>query len=264
MKNQLNHCVSFFVFVLGLLFSVGGTAQVTTSSITGNVRDTKGIGIPGASVLIVHLPTGTKYGAMTTGDGLYRVNNLNPGGPYQITVSYIGYTSQKKDNISLNLGVDQRFDFTLQDEGHQLSEVIVLGVGGGGKVGPGTHIGEAQIKTLPTVNRSLTDVTRLTPQGSKDNSFVGTNFRYNNVTIDGAINNDAIGFSPSLGGQSGSSGMPGSSTRTNPVSLDAIQDVQVLLAPYDVKIGNFTGGSVNAVTRAGTNQVYRLFIWLWP
>lgn len=256
MKTKLlSSNVSYVVLALLLLFGIGANAQVTTSSANGKVKDAKGIAIPGASVLIVHVPTGTKYGAMTNADGTYRINNLNPGGPYKVTVSYIGYTKQEKDNINLSLGVDQRLDFTLQDEGQQLSEVVVSGVKGGTKIGTGTRIGEEQIKTLPTVNRSLTDVTRLTPQGSKDNSFVGTNFRYNNVTIDGAINNDAIGFSPSLGGQSGSSGMPGSSTRTSPVSLDAIQDVSVLLAPYDVKIGNFTGGSVNAVTRSGTNDV---------
>ena len=251
MKKQLQYVALALLMFIG--FNVN--AQVTTSSINGKVRDAKGLGIPGASVLLINVSTGTKYGAMTSSEGSYRLNNLNPGGPYKITVTYVGYNKQEKENINLSLGVDQRFDFTLADEGQQLSEVTVKGTKGGVKIGSGTQIGEQQIKNMPSVSRSLTDVTRVTPQGSKDNSFVGTNFRYNNVTIDGAINNDAIGFSPSLGGQSGSSGMPGSSTRTNPVSIDAIQDVQVLLAPYDVKIGNFTGGSVNAVTRSGTNDV---------
>ena len=251
MKKQLQYGALALLMFIG--FNVN--AQVTTSSINGKVRDAKGLGIPGASVLLINVSTGTKYGAMTSSEGSYRLNNLNPGGPYKITVTYVGYNKQEKENINLSLGVDQRFDFTLADEGQQLSEVTVKGTKGGVKIGSGTQIGEQQIKNMPSVSRSLTDVTRVTPQGSKDNSFVGTNFRYNNVTIDGAINNDAIGFSPSLGGQSGSSGMPGSSTRTNPVSIDAIQDVQVLLAPYDVKIGNFTGGSVNAVTRSGTNDV---------
>lgn len=238
-----------------LFMGLGVNAQVTTSSVNGKIKDAKGQTIPGASVLVLHVPTGTKYGAVTGSDGYFRINNLNPGGPYKITVTYVGYNKQEKDINSLGLGTDQRLDFTLTDEGQQLSEVTVKGKRGGVKVGAGTQIGEEQIKNMPTVSRSLTDLTRTTPQGSKDNSFMGTNFRYNNVTIDGAINNDAIGFSPSLGGQSGSSGMPGSSTRTNPVSIDAIQDVQVLLAPYDVKIGNFTGGSVNAVTRSGTNDI---------
>ena len=111
--------------------------------------------------------------------------------------------------------------------------------------------------TLPTLGRSLSDFTRLTPQ-SNNNSFAGSNFRYNNLTIDGAINNDAIGFSNSFGGVSGGgqSGAAGSGTRTNPYSIDVIQEVQVQLAPYDIKIGNFTGGSVNAVTKSGTNEVH--------
>jgi len=248
--------INLCVILTALLFvGLGANAQVTTSSINGKVKDAKGLAVPGASVLVVNLPTGTKYGAVTGNDGYFRLNNLNPGGPYRVTVTYIGYNKQEKEVGNLGLGVDQRVDFVLLDEGQQLTEVTVKGKKGALKTGAGTQIGEQQIRNMPTTSRSLTDVTRVTPQVSKDNSFMGTNFRYNNVTIDGAINNDAIGFSPSLGGQSGSSGMPGSSTRTNPVSIDAIQDVQVLLAPYDVKIGNFTGGSVNAVTRSGTNEV---------
>ncbi|RYZ97688.1 MAG: TonB-dependent receptor, partial [Sphingobacteriaceae bacterium] len=146
-----------------------------------------------------------------------------------------------------------------QENTQTLSTVVVAGKAGArnkaDSYGTGKNISADQVKNMPTINRSITDVTRLTPQGSRDNSFGGTNFRYNNVTIDGAVNNDAIGFSPSLGGQTGTSGMNGSSTRTNPVSLDAIEDMQVYLAPFDVKIGNFTGGSVNAVTRSGTNKV---------
>ncbi|RZM12243.1 MAG: TonB-dependent receptor, partial [Pedobacter sp.] len=254
MTTQVFNKFSLIALLALLITGVRLQAQVTTSSINGKVRDAKGLPIPGASVQLINTATGTKYGSQTSLDGFFRLNNLNPGGPYRLTVTFIGYNKQEKVNINLSLGADLRQDFVLTDEGQQLTEVKVSGTRGGTKMGSGTRIGEEQIKTLPSLSRSLTDVTRLTPQGSKDNSFVGTNFRYNNVTIDGAINNDAIGFSPSLGGQSGSSGMPGSSTRTNPVSLDAIQDVQVLLAPYDVKIGNFTGGSVNAVTRGGTND----------
>lgn len=255
MKRFLTNYFACILLMALILSGLGVSAQVTTSSINGKVKDAKGIAVPGASVMVINVPTGTKYGAVTGGDGYFRISNMNPGGPYKVTVSYIGYNKQEKDNINLSLGADQRLDFVLTEEGQQLAQVNVKGQRGGVKIGAGVQIGEQQIKNMPSVSRSLTDLTRTTPQGSKDNSFMGTNFRYNNVTIDGAINNDAIGFSPSLGGQSGSSGMPGSSTRTNPVSIDAIQDVQVLLAPYDVKIGNFTGGSVNAVTRSGTNDV---------
>jgi hypothetical protein len=249
MKSRL-----LFLFGLVVLFVIGAHAQVTTASINGKIKDEKGI-IPGATIVMLHVPTGTVSKASSNENGLYRIGNLNPGGPYKITVTYVGYSPVVKDNIYLALGADQKLDIDIQEQGSQLAEVSVKGQKGSTKSGAGTSIGEGQIKILPTMNRSLQDVTRVTPQGSKDNTFGGTNFRYNNVTIDGAINNDAIGFSPSLGGQSGSSGMPGSSTRTNPVSLDAIQDVTVLLSPYDVKVGNFLGGSINAVTRSGTNDV---------
>jgi len=249
MKIRLLSLLGFMM----LLITVAN-AQITTSGVNGKIKDEKGI-IPGATVIILHVPTGTVSKASSNENGIYRIGNLNPGGQYKITVTYVGYSPVVRENIYLTLGSDQKFDIDLKDQGNQLAEVNVKGQKGPTKSGAGARFGEEQIKTLPTMNRSLQDVTRATPQGSKDNTFGGTNFRYNNVTIDGAINNDAIGFSPSLGGQSGSSGMPGSSTRTNPVSLDAIQDVTVLLAPYDVKVGNFLGGSINAVTRSGTNDV---------
>ncbi|MBO0936564.1 carboxypeptidase regulatory-like domain-containing protein [Fibrella sp. HMF5335] len=230
-------------------------AQVTTSSYEGRITDKKGEGLPGATVQLTNLPTGTKYGTTTDLDGRYRIFNANPGGPYEVVITFVGYKTETRRDVTLQLGANAGNDVTLVDENTTLVEVVITANRGGDKQGAGINIGEQSIRQLPTLSRSFQDVTRLTPQASNNNSFAGTNFRYNNVTIDGTINNDAIGFSPSLGGQSGSSGQPGSSTRTNPVSLDAIQDVQVYLAPFDVKIGNFLGGSVNAVTRSGTNDV---------
>ncbi|MBE7176174.1 MAG: TonB-dependent receptor [Mucilaginibacter polytrichastri] len=228
-------------------------AQITTSTISGKVIDEKGEAMPGVSVLAVNTSTGTRYGVQTNADGRYSLANMNPGGPYTITVTFVGYTKEERTDVNLTLG-GTTFNFLLKGESTALKEVVVKSNRFGTKTGAGTNINSAQLKTLPTSSRSLQDFTRVTPQ-SNNNSFLGTNFRYNNVTLDGAINNDAIGFSPSLGGQTNSSGQPGSSTRTNPVSLDAIQDIQVYLAPYDVKIGNFLGGSINAVTRSGTNNV---------
>ncbi len=253
----MNHSFTFKVTLSALLFflfSLTLSAQITTSSISGRIKDKDGA-IPGASIIATHIPTGTRYGVATSTDGHFTIANMNPGGPYKVVVTSVGYKSQNKEDIMLNLGTTSNLDFQLSEETTSLTEVVVKADKGGTRLGAGTNIGEQTIKTLPTLSRSLTDMTRMTPQGSSTNSFAGTNFRYNNVTIDGSINNDAIGFSPSSGGQSGTSGMPGSSTRTNPVSLDAIQDVQVYIAPYDVKIGNFTGGSINAVTRTGTNTV---------
>jgi len=244
------------LMTLCLLISVTQlSAQITTSTVSGRIKDKSGMEIPGASIIATHLPTGTKYGVASSFDGHYTLANMNPGGPYKIVVTSVGYKPQGRTDIMLNLGSTTNIDFLVSEDATSLSEIVVKADKGGTKLGAGTNIGEQTMKVLPTLSRSLTDMTRMTPQGSSTNSFAGTNFRYNNVTIDGSINNDAIGFSPSLGGVSGTSGMPGSSTRTNSVSLDAIQDVQVYIAPYDVKIGNFTGGSINAVTRTGTNEV---------
>ncbi|WP_131539351.1 TonB-dependent receptor [Pedobacter nototheniae] len=251
--------VKIIVICALILTSFYGIAQETSGSLTGQVKDAKGVAIPGATVVAVHTPSGTRYAISADKDGRYFLNNLRIGAPYTLTVSTMGLKTEILNDISVRLGGSQQVNFVLQEDAQELSTVVVSGRSKpkqkADNYGTGKNISAEQVKNMPTINRSITDITRLTPQGSRDNSFGGTNFRYNNVTIDGAVNNDAIGFSPSLGGQTGTSGMNGSSTRTNPVSLDAIEDMQVYLAPFDVKIGNFTGGSVNAVTRSGTNKV---------
>ena len=246
--------IRLIIFTILTLFLITNLhAQVTTAQINGKIVDTKGNSLVGVSIYAINTSTGTKFGTQTNAEGRYILNNMNPGGPYSVTVAYVGFKKEAKNDLNLSLGTTT-LNFQLKDESTALQEVVVKGKRGGLKTGAGTRVNEGQIKNLPSGSRSLQDLTRLTPQ-SNNNSFLGTNYRYNNVTLDGAINNDAIGFSPSLGGQGNTSGQPGSSTRTNPVSLDAIQDISVLLAPYDVKIGNFLGGSINAVTRSGTNEV---------
>ncbi len=252
--------MKFYVslFLLAFLVTVTASvsqAQVTTSALSGHITDAKREGLPGATVQAVYTPTGTKYAAITDTDGRFRINSMNAGGPYQIVVTYVGYNTETRPDVVLPLGETTTLNLTLQDASAQLTEVVVKGTREGEREGAGLSIGSESIRRLPTISRSLTDMTRLSPQANNNNSFAGTNFRYNNVTVDGAINNDAIGFSPSLGGSTGSSGQPGSSTRTNPISLDAIQDIQVAVAPFDVRLGNFLGGSVNAVTRSGTNDI---------
>ncbi len=243
-----------FIFSCYLLFSAGKiNAQITSAQISGKVTDQKGVTLPGVSVIAINTSTGTKYGTQTNTDGRYSLPNVNAGGPYTITLTYIGFKTTERTDLNLSLG-NSTYNFTMAEEATVLKEVNIRGTAGATKTGTSTRISQSQIRTLPTVTRSLQDLTRTTPQSS-NNSFQGTNFRYNNVTIDGAINNDAIGFSPSLGGQTNQSGQVGSSTRTNPVSIDAIQDIQVYVAPYDIKIGNVLGGSINAVTRSGTNTV---------
>lgn len=259
--KTINHLYrwSGMIMAILLLFSTTITfAQETSGSLTGRVVDGDGKPMPGASIEALHTPSGTKYNLSTDNDGRFTINNMRIGGPYKVSASMVGQQSDSQEEIYVRLGAAQQLQFILTSGMQAIDAVAVTGRARGQRAdtfGTGKNISGEQVRNMPTVSRSITDLTRLTPQGSRDNSFGGTNFRYNNVTVDGAVNNDAIGFSPSLGGQTGTSGMAGSSTRTNPISIDAIQDIQVYLAPYDVKIGNFTGGSVNAVTRSGTNNV---------
>ncbi|MEC4005218.1 carboxypeptidase regulatory-like domain-containing protein [Flavobacterium sp. SUN052] len=241
---------SFFAILM--LLTVGTiSAQITTSSLTGKVTDGSTV-IVDATITLVHLPTNSVYETTTDKQGRFSLDNLNVGGPYKIVVKSMDIQEYSNSQINLSLGENDLQTIKVKRSENTLQEVSVVGKKNPTKYG--TNLTQAVITGLPNINRGIQDVTKLVPQ-SANNSFAGTNFRYNNVTIDGSINNDAIGFSPSQGGQSGTSGMPGSSTRTNSISLDAIQDVQVYIAPYDVKLGNFLGGSVNAVTRSGTNKV---------
>lgn len=243
------------IIAYSLLLTTTVLAQVTTSGLSGQISDAKQASLIGATVQAIYTPTGAKYATVTDAEGRYRINNMNAGGPYQIIVSYVSYKTATRSDVTLQLGETSYLNISLEDESTTLSEVVVKSNRESEREGAGLNVGSETIRRLPTLSRSLTDITRLSPQVNSANSFAGTNFRYNNVTIDGAINNDAIGFSPSLGGSTGTSGQPGSSTRTNPIGLDAILDVQVAVAPFDVRLGNFLGGSVNAVTRTGTNDV---------
>ncbi|HEV2483561.1 MAG TPA: carboxypeptidase regulatory-like domain-containing protein [Puia sp.] len=253
---------SFFLLLILLVLTAGlatrCNAQETSGALRGIVTDVKQTPLPGATVTAIHLPTNTRYSTVTGNDGGYSLMNLRVGGPYSIRVSYVGMEDRAKEDVEIYLGDPQTMNFVLLDQSKVLQEAQVVGSRitlNANRYGAGVNISREQLRNSPSIGRSLQDFTRLTPQGSKDNTFLGSSFRYNNITVDGAINNDAIGFSPSLGGQTGTSGQPGSSTRTSPFPLDAIQEMQIYLAPYDVKIGNFTGASINAVTRSGTNQL---------
>ncbi len=246
----------FFTVSIAFLAIFTSFSQNTTGGVSGKLTDTKGGSLPNAVILFVHVPTGTRYEVASNDDGIYNIANMNPGGPYTATATFIGFKTETRENIFLKLGETQTIDVPLSEETTVLAAVVVTAANFAdqSKTGAGTNVGKKQLNQLPSLSRSVSDFTKLTPQSS-NNSFAGSSFRYNNVTLDGAVNNDAIGFSPSLGGQSGTANQPGSSTRTGSFSLDAIQQVQVQIAPYDVTLGNFTGGSVNAVTRSGTNTI---------
>ena len=224
--------------LLAIVISTAVNAQITTSDVGGKIVNAKGDVISGAAVQLVYTPLSVKYNMVTDAKGNFRINNINAGGPYTLIIKFVGYKEYSKSDISFTLGSNPDLNIQLEESTAQLNTVTVSSSKTTKKDGAALVINEDKIRTVPTLSRSITDFTKLVPQSS-NNSFAGTNFRYNNVTIDGTINNDAIGFSPSLGGQSGTSGMPGSSTRTSPISIDAIKDIQVYLAPFDVKVGNF-------------------------
>lgn len=235
-----------FILVAGQL-----TAQVTTSSISGTVKSAAGENLVGATISALHQSTGTIFRATSLKDGVYSLVNLIPGGPYEISVTFVGFENYSQDSIFLPLGENTRVDVTLATTGTALQEVIVTGTATTRrKTGASTSISRQQLATLPTLNRSLNDFTRLTPQANPTAnggiSFGGVNNRFNNITIDGAVNNDVFGLA--------ANGSPGGQANATPISIDAIQEIQVVLAPYDVTYGNFTGGGINAVTRSGTNK----------
>ncbi|MFN7373966.1 MAG: carboxypeptidase regulatory-like domain-containing protein [Cyclobacteriaceae bacterium] len=236
-------------FCLGLLAVTWVFAQgVTNSSLTGKIADQKGVGLPGANVVAIHTPSGTTYGTATLNDGRFTIPGMRIGGPYKVTVSFVGYETQEINDVMLVLGVATNLTIALKEEGTQLGEVLVTadrtGVFSSDRTGAATSIGRDNLAKLPTISRRIGDFTRLTPQAS-GNSFAGQDNRLNNITVDGSYFNNSFG----LGGQ------PGDRTGVSPISLDAIEQIQVNIAPYDVRQGNFTGAGVNTVTRSGTNTV---------
>ena len=233
-----------FFFTCSLSFS-----QVTTSSIKGVVSDETSSGFPGANVVVFHTPTGTTYGAATDIDGRFNLVNLRVGGPYTVTVSYIGYTSTIFPNVYLTLGKTEVLSLSMIPDSQQLDAVVITasntkGVFGSDRTGAETNVGRKELTTLPTISRSASDFTRLEPTAS-NGSFGGRNDQYNNFSLDGAIFNNPFGLDAAT---------PGGQTNAQPVSLDAIDQIQVSTAPYDVTQSGFTGASVNAVTKSGSNE----------
>ncbi len=246
MKTYLLWLLGFGLFTSCYRANAQG---VTTSAIKGLVLDAKGQPLPGATVIATHQPSGTTYGIATRDNGQFDLLNLRIGGPYEVRVSFVGYETQVQGNIQLVLGKTYETRLTMSEgSGQKLDEVVVRGNRDSqinpDRTGAVTNISNTAIRTLPTISRSQEDFTRLTPQASGQ-SFGGRNTLYNNFSLDGSIFNNSFGLdSPTPGGQ----------TNSQPVSLDAIEQIQVSLAPYDVRQGGFTGAGINAVTKSGTND----------
>jgi hypothetical protein len=230
-------------FFVALFASVSMMAQVTTSNLSGKIVDEEGP-LPGATVIATHIPSGTSYGTTTNSEGRYTMQGMRVGGPYTVVVRFVGYTSSKLENITLKLGETYRADFLLKSEAVGLGEVVVSGeaekpVSNANS----TTLNSEEIATLPTITRSITDVVKVSPYAN-GMSFAGSDGRSTNFTVDGANFNNNFGLSSNL---------PGGGT---PISIDAIEEVQVVVAPFDVRQSNFVGGGINAITKSGTNQFH--------
>nr|WP_071885772.1 TonB-dependent receptor [Hymenobacter sedentarius] len=238
----------FFLLAL-LLFTarLGWSQGATTAAMSGVITDKNGAGLPGATVIAVHTPTNTQYVTPTNAEGRFNIQNMRVG-PYSVKVTFVGYKDVTRDDVNLTLGQNLRFDQKLSDSSTELTEVTVSGrrdpIMNADHTGASTTVQRETIERLPTLNRSLNDFTRLTPQANGQ-SFGGRSSGFNNITIDGAIFNNAFGLQSTVGGQAGA----------QPISLDAIDQIQVSIAPFDVRQGSFTGAGINVVTRSGSNKI---------
>ena len=228
-----------------LLMIFPAMAQVTTSSLAGQIVDESGEPLIGAAVIAVHTPSGTQYYAVTNEDGRYAIQGMRTGGPYEVTMSLIGCQTVVFPDIVLSLAETYQQNAVLKTSTELLAESIVVASASSKfsteKTGAATNINNSQIVNLPSVSRSVTDVTRLSPYGGNGMSFAGSDGRLANFTVDGANFNNNFGLSSNL---------PGGG---NPISIDAIEELQVVISPYDVRQTNFIGGGVNAITKSGTN-----------
>lgn len=241
----------FLLIVPGFLL-----AQATTNaSLTGIVRDDIGEPLPGATVQAIHLPSGTQYGTVTQVNGRYTIPAMRVGGPYKVTVSFIGFETKEVEGITLKLGQSYVQDFSVGETSLDLLEVEVVNVRGAlmsnQRTGASTNISKEAITSLPTISRSVTDFTRLTPQGS-GTSFAGQDPKAINFSLDGTVFNNSFGLSGII---------PGTQTNASPISMDAIEEIQVNIAPYDVTQGGFTGAGINAITRSGDNEMRGSFFY---
>jgi len=246
---MMNHfCKRVLLSFAAMLFVVSATAQVTTSTLNGKVSDTEGEPVAGATVVAVHTPSGSQYFAVANADGRYFINGMRSGGPYTVEVSCLGYNTVTYTDITLSLAEAYALDATLSDDTQLLSEAIVISTASSRfsaveKTGAATNINSRQMLEMPTVSRSLTDIAKLSPYGGNGMNFSGSSGRSTNFTLDGANVNNNFGLSASL---------PGGG---NPISLEAIEEMQIVISPFDVRQSNFIGGGINAITKSGTNTL---------
>ncbi|HRI00459.1 MAG TPA: carboxypeptidase regulatory-like domain-containing protein [Saprospiraceae bacterium] len=256
MKNFTRFILQTLALVC-ISFVFSNAQGVTTAQILGQITDSKGEPLVAATIQATHVPSGTIYGVYTREDGRYNIPNVRIGGPYTLKVTYVGYKESVQTIPQLALGQNFRANISLSEESVSLGEVVVSSeknaIMNSENTGASTNIQREQLEAMPTLSRSLNDFLRMTPQSRSSSvasttggstSFAGQDSRYNNLTIDGSIFNNSFGLAGGIGGQ----------TNSTPISLDAIEEIQVNIAPYDVRQGGFTGAGINAVTKSGTNN----------
>jgi len=228
---------------------------ITTGGIAGRVVSSTGEEIAGANVVAVHVASNTMYGTTTRPNGQYVIPNVRVGGPYTVTVSIVGYRKVAREDVYTNVSQTTNVDFTITEEAIQTAEQVVTGernsVLNTTRTGAATNIDKRTFSLLPTISGKFQDFIRLTPESRGNasyggDSYIGQDSRYNNTTVDGAYFNNSFGLM----------GQVGERTGVAPISLDAIEQMEVNIAPYDVRQGNFVGAAMNTVTKSGTNSFF--------
>jgi hypothetical protein len=239
-----------FAMLLILFMSLAMFGQdATTSSMNGKIVDAKGLPLPGSTIVAVHVPSGSMYGALANTQGFYSIQGMRPGGPYKVEISFVGYSKKTFTDITLQLGVAFSMNAGLTESSTELGEVVVVGSKPSAfsteRTGASTNVNKEAMALVPSMNRSLSDYTKMSPYASGSGSYVGRDAYTTNITVDGANFNNNFGLS--------GTNMPGVSGE--PISMESIEEIQIAIAPFDVRQSNFTGAGVNAITKSGTNQI---------
>ena len=240
------------IFILSIFLSAIGYSQVTSSAMSGTVKSSAGEVLPGASIEVVHKPTGTKYASTTGANGEYAIQGIRPGGPYTLKVTYVGYKTTEITEINAPLGNSITVNISVEVEANALSEVVVTSKSKGtfnkGRTGASQQFTNREITAVPVLGaRSINSITKYNANAGANGTFGGQDSRLNNFTIDGSVFNNGFGL--------GSDSQAGGRTGSTAISLDAIEQLQVNIAPYDVRQSGFLGSGINAVTKSGTNEI---------
>ena len=245
MKKQI------MMSLLSLFVTIASFGQITTSTLSGVVKNEKGDALVGASVSALHQPTGTVYTATTNKSGLYTIPAMRPGGPYVVKVSNVGFQPKELTDVNTSLGLTTTIDIVLTTQVKSLENVTVISNKNNtfskDRTGAAQQFGRRELQSLPiTGARTIDGITKYNPMGD-GRSFGAQDSRLNNFTIDGSVFNNGFGL--------GSSAQAGGRTNSTAISLDALDQLQVNVAPFDIRQSGFVGAGVNAVTRSGTNKI---------